>query len=424
MSTINHVFVYVVRRPEDPFLGLKHLLSQQRFIRHKISEVRLPPASYETVHRVEYSWRKTVRFLYYTSVFRHLENLLCEALTDCKSDNPCVIYFSDEGVWAEFLREFRSRRAQLPIIAVNVQHGFEHHVRIPDRHLRRIVNWLSMKWMGFPAFGMGCFGGVGSGAFEVYLTYDEATSDFIRDNTGDLAYECPSVIKHALFERFKVARQLLSHRRSGQEVMFALQPTIARIFGRTNINGSTLDVFRELTLVAKLLVERHGRRMVFRAHPSMQHDRVMEQYCQSGIDRYADMAGPSELGDQLARCSVVMSYDSTVLWEAYILGLVPVSVQGNCYRGGLSFPHEVLDVTSNLEAQLDEVLHSETANKYRREMVKETFDWEGIIMRFIKEQTPLEQPYDNFKDRELKQLGPNTRSSKQLHLPSVSRETT
>ena len=424
MSAINHIFVYVVRRPEDPFLGLKHLLLQQRYIRHNISEVRLPPASYETVHRVEYSWRKTVRFLYYTSVFRHLENLLCEALNDCKSDNPCVIYFSDEGVWAEFFREFRGRRAQLPIIAVNVQHGFEHHVRIPDRNLRRVVNWLSMKWMGFPAFGMGCFGGVGSGAFEMYLTYDEATSDFIRDNTGDLAFECPSVIKHALFERFKVARQVLSLSCSGQEVMFALQPTIATIFGRTNINGSTLDVFRELTSVAKLLAERHGRRMVFRAHPSMQHDRVMEHYHHSGIERYADIDGHSELGDQLARCSVVMSYDSTVLWEAYILGLVPVSVQGNCYRGGLSFPHEVLDVTSSLEAQLDEVLRPETAKKYRREIVKESFDWESIIWKFIKERPLLGQPHDSFKNRQLRQLSPNTRSDKQLHLPSVSRGST
>jgi hypothetical protein len=247
-----------------------------------------------------------------------------------------------------------------------------------------------MKSLGFPAFGMGSFGGVGSGVFEVYLTYDKAVSDFIRVNTGDLAYECSSVIKHALLERFKVARQLLSDKcGNGQEVMFALQPTI------DNIKGSTLDVFRELTSVAKLLVERYGRRMVLRVHPGMQHDRVMDDYRQSRIDRYAEMDGISERADRLARCTVVMSYDSTVLWEAFILGLVPVSVHGNCYRGDLSFPHEVLDVTSSLEAQLENVLRPETAKKYRCDLIEEGFDWEDIVICLIGETSTVGITEDN-----------------------------
>jgi hypothetical protein len=380
MTTIKHIFVYVVRRPDDPFLGLKHLLSQERLARQIISEVRLPAECYEIVQRVEYTSRRFFRFIHYSTVFRQLDNVLQEALAQGGGDTWRVIYLSDEGVWAEFLRTFRRRHADSKLLYVNVQHGFERRVRVAHRNLRRAANWLSMNTLGFPTFGMGCLGGVGSGVFDVYLTYDKAACAFIRENTGDLAYECPSLIKHALLGRVNMARQLPSDKcPHSQKVMFALQPSI------DNIKGSTLDVFRELTSIARLLVEKYGRRMVFRVHPGMQHDRVMDDYRQSRIDRYADMDGPSELADQLARCSVVMSYDSTVLWEAYILGLVPVSVQGNCYRGELSFPHEILDVSANLEEHLEKVLHPDTEEEYRRKMINEDLDWENVVMGLIGE---------------------------------------
>ena len=115
----------------------------------------------------------------------------------------------------------------------------------------------------------------------------------------------------------------------------------------------------------------------------------MEAFRQSGIDRYADMAGLAELAEQLARCTAVMAYDSTVLWEAYILGLVPVSVLGNCYRGTLSFPHEVVDITSTIGNQLEHVLHPRTVEKYRLAVAQEVFDWEAIIMGLLGEMSPV-----------------------------------
>jgi hypothetical protein len=117
----------------------------------------------------------------------------------------------------------------------------------------------------------------------------------------------------------------------------------------------------------------------------MERDKIIEVYRHSRIDRFADVDRLSELGDQLARCRIVMAYDSTVLWEAYVLGLVPISVQGNRFRGRLSFPHEVLDVTTtNLEACLGKLLSPETAEKYRRKTVKDNFDWENIIVGLIR----------------------------------------
>lgn len=72
--------------------------------------------------------------------------------------------------------------------------------------------------------------------------------------------------------------------------------------------------------------------MVFRPHPGMERDEVIKVFHQSGIERYTDIDGFHNLGDCLARCSVVMSFYSTVLWEAAVLGLVPFSVHGRRYQ--------------------------------------------------------------------------------------------
>jgi len=233
---------------------------------------------------------------------------------------------------------------------------------------------------------MGSFGGAGSGVFDIYLTYDKASRDFIRERTHNLAYTCPSVIKDHLLERYQLAADSMAKRcEASKEVMFALQPATVRILSAARTNGNLLGVLRELTPVAKLLVEKHGKRMVLRPHPGMDRQKVAELCQRSGILHYADLDGILEVGDRLARCGVVMSHDSTILWEAYILGLVPVSVQGTCYRGSLPFPHEVLDVSNGLEAHLENALHPKTARKYHSEMIREEFDWENTIMGLIGE---------------------------------------
>jgi hypothetical protein len=396
MTTIRHIFVHVVDRPEDPFRGLRRLLSLQLRAHHTFSEVRLSEKSYELIRKVEYSMAKYVRFLFYRHVFLHLEKALREALSECRQGQLCVLYFSDEGVWAEFLRVFHGQHPNIAILAVNVQHGIEYHVRPKYRKVRRAINWLSRRFCGYPAFGMGSFGGGGSGVFDIYLTYDKATRDFVREHTHDIAYACPSVIKEHLLERYRLVNGSTAKKsEASQEVMFALQPAAGRILSPARINGNLLGVLRELTPLAKLLVEKHGKRMVLRPHPSMDRQKVAELCEQTAILHYADIDGILELGDRLARCGVVMSYDSTVLWDAYILGLVPISLQGNRHRSDLPFPHEILDVTVDLEAQLEKVLCLEIVEKYRREIVNENFDWENIVMSFGAKTTTRNPSNDN-----------------------------
>jgi hypothetical protein len=380
MNALAHIFVHVVPRDDDPFDGIRKQLAVAPE-HHQMREVRLSSEAYECVRRVEYSFRKRWRFLYYAQVFRELETALEKALGD--SQMAAVVYLPDEGVWAEFLRSFR-RRWPRRFLAVNVQHGFGYLVRPRSTMVRRVVNAASNTLFGFPIFGMGSFGGVGAGVFEVYLTYDEAAASFIARRIGDLAFACPEVIKHTLLTRAHRERE--QARSSGQDceqVVFAMQADTGGMFNR--IRFTCLQTMEHLCPLARLLLERYQRRLKLRLHPGMDRERALQEFRHSGLAELADIDENQDLAATLARCSLVLSYDSTVLWEALLLGVTPVSVQGACFRGDLGFPHEVLQIDDGLPAALEGLFAVAASRKYAISDHGQWLDWEQVVSRLVKE---------------------------------------
>lgn len=384
MNALVHIFAHVVDRNDDPFDGIRHQLASAPE-RHEIRELRLSSEVYECVRKVEYSFRKNWRFFYYPQVFRELQAGLEKALGDSQA---AVVYLADEGVWAEFLRDFR-RRWPHPFLAVDVQHGFEYLARPRSTVARRAVNAASKALLGFPAFGMGPFGGAGAGVFDVYLTYDQPTAVFITRHTGDLAFPCPEVIKHRFLSRAQAEREEARRRGDdGAQVIFALQPLIRGMLNRPAIRFTPLQTMEHLRPLAKLMLERYGRRLKLRLHPGMNRERTLQDYRRSGLADLADIDESRDVAAILARCSLALSYDSTVLWEALLVGVVPVSVQGPCFRGDLGFPHEVLHIDSGLPASLTRLLSPTTAAKYRSPRFKQPFDWEDLVSRLARERLP------------------------------------
>jgi len=379
MSALAHVFVHLVPRHDDPFDGIRKQLACAPE-RHAICELRLSSEAYECVRRVEYSFRRRWRFLYYTQVFRELETALEKALS---SSQTAVVYLPEEGVWAEFLRSFR-RRWPRAFLTVNVQHGFGYLVRPRGTLVRRVVNAASSTLFGFPIFGMGSFGGVGAGVFDVYLTYDGAAAAFVTRQIGDLAFACPEVIKHAFLTRAHRERE--QARSSGQDceqVVFAMQPNTGGMFNR--IRFTSLQTMEHLRPLARLLLERYRRRLKLRLHPGMDRERALQEFRRSGLAELADIDENRDLAATLARCSLVLSYDSTVLWEALLLGVTPVSVQGPCFRGDLGFPHEVLQIDDGLPAALEGLFAAAAAGKYALSNYGQSLDWEQVVSRLVKE---------------------------------------
>jgi hypothetical protein len=216
---------------------------------------------------------------------------------------------------------------------------------------REAVNALSKLLYGYPAFGLGCFGGSGPGVFDLYLTYDRRTAEFIQAYTGNLAVDCPQLIKHDFLAKYRAAVNARNgHGRDA--VMFAVQPTIRGIARRPGIRCSTQDVLRALVPLAAAVVGEHGRKFVVRPHPGMDAVEFENWFRQSRLSDIADIDRSPDLASSLAASSVVMSFDSTVLWEASLVGLLPISVQGSFYKGHLEFPHHVLWLGDGFEQRL------------------------------------------------------------------------
>lgn len=376
MKEIKHVFVQVVERPEDPFGGVKSYLKEVQDGKHSIFELVLPDSYYETIRDVEYSGKKYFRFLFYKNIFRELNRSLKQLLDSLGSDLLSVVYFSDEGVWSEFIRLFRLKYTYPNIIYVNVQHGFEHLKRVKYKSIRKLVNIVFYKLFGFPVYGMGCFGGSGSGVYDIYLTYDEKTASFIRRQTNDLSYPCPTLIKKNLIDRYASERKRLSEvQRKNIRALFALQPYVLGASLKCGPRG----VFEELLPLAKLFFIVHKSKLILRIHPGMDKNSVIEIFNRSEISKYAEIDPEIDLVKSLAKVSVVLSYSSTVLWEALLLGLLPISVKGNCFEGDLEFQHETVHLYRNFESNFIDLLKAESINKYKKNIRNYDFNWSAVI---------------------------------------------
>jgi len=378
MSALTHIFVHLVPRHDDPFDGIRKQLASAPE-RHEMRELKLSCDTYECVHRVEYSFRRHLRFFYYAQVFRELQAALEKTLDDSRT---AIVYLTDEGVWAEFLRRFRVRWPR-PFLAVNVQHGYAYMGRPRTALARRGVNAACQTLLGFPAFGMGSLGGAGSRVFDVYLTYDQDVAAFVTRHTGDAAFACPEVIKHGFLARARTERELARKRGEDcEEVLFALQPQ-GGILNR--IRFTSLQTMEHLRPLARLLLEKYRRRLKLRLHPGMDRERTLRDFRRSDLAELADFDENRDLAATLARCSLVLSYDSTVLWEALLLGVTPVSVQGPCFRGHLGFPHEVLQIDDGLPATLERLFAIAASRKYAISNHGQWLDWEQVVSRMVKE---------------------------------------
>ncbi len=103
-------------------------------------------------------------------MFRELTQLITSALDSCGKDDIAVVYFADDGVWAEFWSQLRrSHRCEAKLIAVNVQHGWLKLKPASGIAVRKLINRLTKVFFGSLAFGLGSLGGSGGGVFDIHL---------------------------------------------------------------------------------------------------------------------------------------------------------------------------------------------------------------------------------------------------------------
>lgn len=362
-----HVFVHVVRANQDPFAGIRAALSAEGI--NRFVDVKFSCAEFDQIDRVEYTERRFFRAIYYPPLFRSLTRKLDAAIRD---EPRVTVYFADEGVWAAVWALHRRRYVNLDLRAVNVQHGFA-LIRPPTlQFARRVANAISRLITGFPSIGYGSLGAAGPEAFDLYLTYDEATARFVRQQTGRTAFPAPCLIKHELLTSLDA---LSAGRGSGAiRVLFAMN---------INMRGSPVkcDVRETLDALLGLAVglKRLGAALVVRLHPGMDQAVESLRFKTHAISQFAQLDEYESLAESMANAKVVMSFVSTVLWEAGLAGLVPVQVICTCCQDvDLGFRREVLDLNSDFMPHVAALLEEARAKSLYDWRQEEIMEWSAV----------------------------------------------
>jgi hypothetical protein len=346
-AIMNHIFVHVVRATQDPFSGLKNAILNDGDDR--IVDLRFTEVEFDLIDRVEYSERRFFRAFYYPRIFQRLVERLDRAIAEME-DQPANVYFSDEGVWAVFWAAYRKSSGKIgQIRGVNVQHGFALLRPAKFQPVRRIINAISTLVTGFPTMGYGSLGGVGAGAFDLYLTYDTTTARFIQNQLGCNALAAPRLIKHDLIQSFSAIPRV---QHDEARILFAMNINMRG----SPINCDVGETFDELLDLAILLRDLQAR-LVLRLHPGMNAHEEAIRFSGHPISKVADLDVHTSLHASMAETDIVMSFVSTVLWESGLLGLLPVQVVcACCDYVDLSYAREELKLDSSLREQLKKLL--------------------------------------------------------------------
>lgn len=370
-----HVFVYVVRSAEDHFSGIRKALRAEA--ENRTVDVCFEDADFDLIDRIEYTDRRFLRMFYYPALFRRLYAKLDQAIAQAGSEKVNV-YFADEGVWAVVWAQYRRRSGHSHVRGINVQHGFAEIRRVRTLSVRRFINSVSRILVGFPCLGYGSLGGGGTGAFDVYLTYDDAIADYIHQRLGCVALSAPRLIKHDLIAGFSEKRKKISFLQRSR-VLFAMNVKMRGSAIKCDIE----QTFDQLLELAKD-IQGYGASFVLRLHPAMNGEIVRAQFDAHPISRFAEIDSYPSLHDSLASVTIAMSFLSSVLWEANLLGIMPVQVIcACCNTAKLHYQREELVLDDSMHDRLQELLRRADGSSESNWEQKEELEWQKVRVALI-----------------------------------------
>ena len=374
MSTL-HVFIYVCPAQEDFFFGIRENLKNATSQQHSCMDIHLEEEEYKYITKVEFSIRRYFRFLYYGTIFKKIESLIIEIIKQCNREQSIVFYLADEGVWAELVRDIIERnRITRRSILVNVQHGFMLLEKVGFIWLRELFNFIAKKSFGYPIFGYG-FGG---GACDVHLVYSSREVQFLEGIQIPRSIPCPELIKHDLLDQYKSQKNLVPV--ESDLILLALPACVKG----SEMRCSLQEFLHTIAPIVKWVKEKAGYRVLVRPHPGRRDNATIKLILKSHLGPYVEVDRKEVLISALSRSVIVMAAHSTVLFDAYCLGKMPVALRSHCYQEPLPFhyPHEVIDVRSPFAEELVHILSDERRKYYSSRLKEPELDWKQEIEAF------------------------------------------
>jgi hypothetical protein len=354
-----HLFFYVVKRPKDFFTGVKKKINQYENIIAK--DIILDDKFYDIVNDAEYAkvllynavseLKILRRAINYRKVFNELERLACNAIDENKASNKLFFYLADEGVWGEFIKVLRQRitkKYNVDITIINIQHGFftlEDGIAL---RVRLIVNKIFKFFYTYPILGYG-FGG---SKLDTYFVYGKLEKDFVSTHAPQSkVIISPMICKGELIDEVYELQQANSKNDEEikKSILFAAQ--------LNEINPDCFYNEEEITeKIAPLfnILHEKGYIIYYRLHPAIpDKDRYIALLKKYGIDKFIIFADDNKLSEYLVKVSAVMALQSTTLYDGYVVGRMPIIVRGLNKIFDFTTPHETIDLTGVLEDEVN-----------------------------------------------------------------------
>lgn len=354
-----HLFFYVVKRPKDFFTGVKKKINQYENIIAK--DIILDDKFYDIVNDAEYAkvllynavseLKILRRAINYRKVFNELERLACNAIDENKASNKLFFYLADEGVWGEFIKVLKQRitkKYNVDITIINIQHGFFTLEDVIALRVRLIVNKIFKFFYTYPILGYG-FGG---SKLDTYFVYGKLEKDFVSTHAPQSkVIISPMICKGELIDEVYELQQANS--KNDEEIkkciLFAAQ--------LNEINPDCFYNEEEITeKIAPLFNKLHekGYIIYYRLHPAIpdkeRYIALLEKY---GINKNVIIANENRLSDYLVKVGAVMALQSTTLYDGYVVGRMPIIVRGLNKVCDFTTPHETIDLSNAIDNEID-----------------------------------------------------------------------
>ncbi|MGA7802794.1 MAG: hypothetical protein WCC36_18500 [Gammaproteobacteria bacterium] len=370
-----HIFLYLVENLEDPFEGLKYSLSDGGRAGEVMLDIRLSPDEYQLVRRVEYSGRKYIRTLYYQKLFKNLERRIKKAVASVPREQTVFVYLSDEGVWAEFLRQVLSRAGR-SVYTVNVQHGFfllerQYLEQKWSVALRTLINSIVTRLLGYPLLGLA----FGRGRCDVYLCYGERERAFLLAEGNELVYAGARLIKHNFISRYEKARKECDGVPAKPALLIAMPACVPGTEFKCGLEQFINTIAPAVEYIEDIL----GWEIIMRFHPGRDAEECRTTLQRTRLKDRVEIDRARDVVDSMARCGAVMAAHSTVLFEASLLGKVPIAIRSDCFRRPLHYAHEAVDMSAAFDDQLASALSAGVRAKYSAMGGVEQLNWASLV---------------------------------------------
>ncbi len=325
-----NIFLKVVRRDDDPFFGFKELLSKDKS--NKIFYISLSEDQYDLVKKVEFSWRRYFRFLYYKKIFLFIEQKLKEILIN---EIPCNVFLPDEGVWGLFINESNLKKKYL-YKTINVQHGYFSKFYLRQKntyHFRYLLNKLSRIISNYPTFGYG----VGYGGFDVYCCYSKKQYDYLKFIGNKNIFICPYTLKKDLINKYYETKNNF-HKNS----VVVYLPTTIPGSGYKSLNN-LLDLLQEFIIYLNQM----QYKIDLRLHPGADRDNDINIINNSSLIKYVSIEKKCSNLHSFKNHNIIISANSTAIIEAEILNKTSVCIGTKYEKDPYGYFKNYIDLDKN-----------------------------------------------------------------------------